>query len=285
MILFMRLRACAAVILTIWPLSAASAQNQIPVIVHWEGDPPSEMTAQEESGPIPLRPNTPSSTFSGHIPRIAGGIRRVPLEVRYGSVTFPLELRVRPATTNIEFTIISSRPESCSGPYVSAIRQRTISQDMSIRRALSATHMLAREGPANNCTHHRAAVLEARYERYADLMRHSPHFFIPRSIETSFLEEMAELNQGDAARQLVGHYRDIEVASSAMILQADVLATLEDSTETALASSEAIQDLAAEDANAARVIYSSQIERNVLERQTSDIAARVALEQQSFRPQ
>jgi hypothetical protein len=274
------LRVCAGVAVAICPWSMAWAGNDIPIVVHWEGDQPSEIKAQEDSGPVKLRPNAASRTFEGKIAPAAGGIRRVPFEVRYGPVTFPLELRIRPATRNIEFTIISNRPESCSDPYVSAVRQRTSSADVSIRQALTATHMLAREGPTNHCTHHRAAVLRARFERYANLMTQSPHFLIPKSVETSFLEEMAQLNQANAARQLIDRYREIQVANTTMVLQKDLFASLNDgSRETALASSQAIEVLAEQDPMAARVIFGTQIERDALVRQTSDLAAQVAFEQ------
>ena len=285
--MMMSLRTFAVAAFLVCPFSASLAQNQIPVVVRWEGDTqPSEITVQEDSGPIRLRTNASARSFEGNIPASPRTIRQVPLEIRYGSVTFPLELRVRPATRNIEFTIISNRPESCSGVYVTAVQQYTTSPEMAMRRALSATYMLAREVPPDNCTHHRAAVLQARYQRYVNLMRWSPHFVIPSSIEISFLEEMAQLGQGNTARALVDRSREQQVASNAMVLQDDVFAALRgNSVETALASSQAIQDLAQDDATAAEVIFGSQIGRDALARQISDLSTRVALVRESVESQ
>jgi hypothetical protein len=245
----------------------AWAQGRIELVATSVGRTPDSLSVQEpgELKTYQFKGNTVRAT----IPHSRSEVIRLPAWVRYGDVSLPLLLQVRPRSTRISFLLSIDQPESCSLPHAQAVSASAATPDAAMRRALTAGFMLWRTGQFNTCRDHRNTVLEARFRRYMELAS-SPDFQIPQVVKREWLEAS---NYSPSVQRVIALAERTQQEVRVVALQEDVRAAQFDDPVLAANSSRLMLAAAEESADVAEITY-GLITRRALTRQTFDLQVR-----------
>jgi hypothetical protein len=251
-----------------------AAGNRIIVTIRSDG--PNKPASIDGPNGIPLEDK--GTHFQAPLTLPAAGQAFFELVVNYGFGSFPLRLRLHPQSTDMQVTIGVDRPKSCADVYLKPLEKPTLTPNASIRAAFTLGYLIdGRSGP-DSCDFWPFRAARARFDRYYNAMERSGFMVIPDGVKDAL--RSAAANDGDrrAVDKLIARSETAETQRLAVTLQRNVLEAIADRDfVTAHATSEVLLE-AADEPDLADAV-TSQISREVIEKQTRDLAERASTDE------
>ena len=252
-------------------LAQDTAATDTPISVRWDGNPgPTGVNGPDG------RPFDPGlALYSGVLRRPDRSVRVDDLEVDYDGHEYPLSVRLEPQTQGVQVRVSIDHPKSCADVYLRPLEVPTTTATASVRAAFTLDYMIDGRAGENSCDPWQFRAAKARFFRYQNAMERSEVLAIPESVKASLRGVAGTDSEHVQAEQIIAAAEAEEKQKVAIVLQNRVLAELKaGDVASAHNASALLLETSKQPAFASAV--ASQIDAKALEKQTSDLAERVA---------